>query len=135
MLKNRLCNLDDFLDNEYLIKYCQLIERNRHTKNVKGTNKHHIIPKSWFKLNSQAVDNSINNLVTLTYRDHVLAHYFLCLCTTGKLQYANQLALMCLTNRKKLNIVEKQLIARLPLYNNIYEQCKERQHNCYKLYD
>ena len=135
MLTDKLAVLDGFINNEYLQKYCLLIERNRHTKNFKGTNKHHIIPKCWFKLHGEEIDNTTNNLVTLSYRDHVLAHYFLCLCTIDKLQYANQLALMCLTTRKKLNIVEKQLIARLPLYNNIYESCKQRQHDSYKLYE
>lgn len=67
------------------------------------------------------VDNTLSNLVNLEYREHVLAHYYLCLCTTGKLQYANELALICLSTRKKLNPSEKQLVQQLPLYNNIYE--------------
>lgn len=134
MLHEKLKTKNYFVDNEYLIKYCNLIERNRNTHNYKGTNKHHIIPKSWFKLNGVQVDNSTNNLVTLSYRDHVMAHYYLCLCTIENLQYANQLALICLTSRKKLNVVEKQLITRLPLYNNIYEQYKQRKQSGYKLY-
>lgn len=134
-VKETLVSLTGFVDNEYLVKYVRLVERNRSTQNRKGTNKHHIIPKSWFKLNSQPINNNLENLVTLSYRDHVLAHYFLCLCTDGKLQFANQLALICLSSRDKLNFVDKALIKGLPLYNNIYENYKERRKTNYQLYD
>ena len=134
-VKVTLTSLPGFIDNDYLLKYVRLIERNRNTRNRKGTNKHHIIPKSWFKLNNQVINNNLENLVTLSYRDHVLAHYFLCLCTEEQLQFANQLALMCLVSRDKLNYVDKALIRGLPLYNNIYESYKERRQTNYKLYD
>lgn len=122
-LKQTLVNLKGFEDNEFLDQYCTLIERHTRTsKRARVTNAHHIIPKSWFKINNQEIDNSLINLVNLPYREHVLAHYYLCLCTVGKLQYANQLAFFCLiTRKKKLNIVEKQLVHNLPMYNNIYE--------------
>ena len=126
-LKQTLVNLKGFEDNEFLDQYCILIERHARTsKRARVTNAHHIIPKSWFKINNQEIDNSLINLVNLPYREHVLAHYYLCLCTVGKLQYANQLAFFCLiTRKKKLNIVEKQLVHNLPMYNNIYESyCK-----------
>lgn len=134
-VKETLQKLSGFVNNEYLEKYSQLIDRNRHTKNYKGTNKHHIVPRAWFKLQGVEVDNTTTNLITLTYRDHVLAHYYLCLCTEDKLQYANQLALICLTSRNKLNYIDKQLIKGLPLYNNIYESYQERRKTNYQLYN
>ena len=134
-LKQELSSRNGFIDNEFLDKYCQLIERNTVTRKMpRVTNSHHIIPKSWFKLNAQPVDDSLSNLVNLVYRDHVLAHYFLCLCTTDKLQYCNELALMCLTTRKKLNAVDKQLVTRLPLYYIIYENYKKHKDSNYQLY-
>ena len=134
-VKQTLLNHNGFIDNEYLDLYCRLVERNGRTQIRHGvTNSHHIIPKSWFKLNKQTVDNTQSNLVNLVYREHVLAHYYLCLCTTDELQIANELALMCLLNRKKLNVVDKQLVMGLPLYNNIYEHYKQLRKDNYQLY-
>lgn len=136
-LRGKLLTCKGFEDNEFLDKYCYLIESNRHTKQQWGgkTNKHHIIPKSWFKLNSLEIDNSLSNLVNLPYRSHVLAHYYLCLCTCDQLKFANELALICLVSRKKLTIVDKQLIASLPMYNNIYEEHMNKRRNSYNLYE
>lgn len=130
-LKESLLCHAGFIENEFLEKYCRIIERNTRTSRVaRITNSHHIIPKSWFKINKLPVDNNLTNLVNLEYRDHVLAHYYLCFCTTGPLQYANELAFICLTGRKKLNNTEKLLISRLPMYNIIYENCrKHRNYN------
>ena len=125
-----------FIDNEYLQKYAQLIERNTRTQRKGGlTNSHHIVPKSWFKINKQQVNNSLTNLVNLVYREHVLAHYYLCLCTKGDLLFANELALICLISRKKLNPADKQLVVQLPLYNNIYEDYKQKKQSNYRLYE
>ncbi len=135
-LKDKLLQHDGFVDNEYLDKYVQIIERNRRTTRRAGnTNSHHIIPKSWFKLHKQPVDNTLSNLVILTYREHTLAHYYLCLCTKDELQYANELALMLLTSRKKLNTSEKLLVQGLPLYNNIYEDYLNKKKSSYRLYE
>lgn len=133
---NTLVTLNGFVDNEYLHRYVSLVERNTNTS-VRGhkTNKHHIIPRCWFKLNHCSVDNSLSNLVNLVYREHVLAHYYLCLCTTDKLQYANELALVCLVSRKNLNSVDKQLVTTLPLYNKIVEDFKIKKQSNYQLYD
>ena len=134
-VKSTLLNCNYFVDNEYLDKYCTLIERNKLTKQLNRiTNSHHIIPKSWFKLNHQPVDDSLKNRVNLRYRDHVMAHYYLCLCTTDSLQYANELGFFCLLTRKKLNAVDKQLVTHLPLYNYIYENYKKRKQSHYSLY-
>ena len=132
---NTLRQLQFFIDNEYLEKYAIIVERNTRTP-VRGrsTNKHHILPKSWFKLTGNEIDNSMSNLVNLPYREHVLAHYYLCLCTEDPFKYANQLALQCLESRKKLNAVDKALIHSLPLYNNIYEDCQSKLKTRYKLY-
>jgi hypothetical protein len=134
-LKETLLSLEGFTDNEYLDKYVRLIERNSRSSPSKvNINKHHIIPKSWFKLNNCEVNNDPSNLVTLTYREHVLAHYYLCLCTVNKLQYANELALMCLISRKRLNKQNRQLIESLPLYDNIYQDYLKKKSSNYKLY-
>ena len=120
-LYKTLRSLDYFIDNEYLLKYTQIVERNRRTR-VRGkqTHKHHIIPKCWFKLTDNDINNDLENLVNLPCREHFLAHYYLCLCTEDPFKYANELALQCLLSNSRINIVDKQLLQRLPMYNNIY---------------
>lgn len=59
-----------------LNKYLDIISKN----NLDGVNLHHKIPKSFFKslnLNEGKVDNSSNNLVNLTYENHIKAHYYI----------------------------------------------------------
>ena len=130
-----LRNLEYFIDNEYLIKYCQLVDRNKRTKVRYNTNKHHIIPRSWFKLCGLEVDNELTNLVNLPYREHTLAHYYLCLCTQDPFKYANELALDCLESRKDLSLTDKALLHNLPLYNNIYEDYVNKKKSNYNLYE
>lgn len=80
-LKETLLSLGCFEDNKYLDFYYNLIENNRHTKKEKfKTQRHHIIPKCYYKENSLELDNSSDNLVNLLYKDHILAHYYLCRC-------------------------------------------------------
>lgn len=125
-----------FIDNEYLYKYCQLIERHTRTGlKPRLTHKHHIIPKSWFKLTNTVINNDLNNLVNLPIREHILAHYYLCLCTEDPFKYANQLALMCLQTQKRINIVDQHLLHNLPMYNNIYEDYITKLHSNYRLYE
>jgi hypothetical protein len=134
---NTLKDSQYFIDNEYLLKYCKLVEMySGRRSSGKFINKHHIIPKCWYKLTGNEINNCLNNLVYLPYREHVLAHYYLCLCTQDPLQFGNQLALICLISRSsKLNTVDKQLLEHLPLYNNIYENYKYKRKSNYKLWD
>ena len=59
----------------------------------KEGHKHHIIPRCWFKMNNLSVDNSKDNLVLLSYEDHVKVHKLAYLCALedkfkGKMAYA-----------------------------------------------
>ena len=94
-----------FIDNEYLQKYSQIIERNGKTPiRGKQTHKHHILPKCWFKLTNNEINNDLNNLVNLPCREHFLAHYYLCLCTEDPFRYANELALQCLLSKQRQSL-------------------------------
>lgn len=129
-----LSQLEYFIENDYLVKYCQLIESNKRTKQFsKETHKHHVLPRSWFKLTGKTVNDCLNNLVNLTCRYHILAHYYLCLCTEDPFRYANELGLFCLESDIK-NDVDKHLLRNLPLYNNIYEDYMLKLKSNYKLY-
>lgn len=130
-VKTILLQLNIVEDNEYLDKYCKLIESNKETQYIQGqTHRHHIIPKSYYKINNLDVDNSKENLINLLFKDHVLAHYYLALCSNNlDFKYANELAFSYLTNNDKYPIKdnERDILLRLPYYQKLYEEgCKIR---------
>ena len=49
-------------------------------KIIKGRNLHHKKLKSWSKHDKEQVDNTLDNLVSLSYPDHILAHYYIYKC-------------------------------------------------------
>lgn len=84
ILKETLMSLNVFIDNEYFDEYIDIINNNIDRKREKfKTQKHHIIPRAYFKHNKLLLDNSDNNIVNLLYKDHILVHYYLCQCTLG----------------------------------------------------
>lgn len=134
-IKGTLMETGYFIDNEYLQKYCTIVERHSNTRLTRGvTNKHHIMPKALFNLLHREVDNSLVNLVNLPYREHALAHYYLCLCTKDEMKYASEMALICLISRKKLRESDRCLITSLPLYKEIYRDYIHKKTTKYRLY-
>lgn len=59
-LKNRLLLIPEFIDNEYLKLYYELIIKNQKKREyVKfETQSHHIVPRAYFRENQIPVDNS-----------------------------------------------------------------------------
>lgn len=93
-IKKKLLDTDNFIDNKYLDLYVNLIMQNEYNVAIKfKTQRHHILPRYYYKLHNIPLDDSNNNVVNLLYKDHVLAHYYLSLCTKNKLKYANQNAI------------------------------------------
>ena len=90
-VKTRLIELG-YLDNEWLDKYLEVIEANLETKkSKKSTQAHHAIPVNsyWNSINSYnrkealkaAKADTVNFEVNLLYKDHLLIHSYLTLCT------------------------------------------------------
>lgn len=124
-IKDYLLNTNNFLDNDYLEKYCNLIMVNLTTKKIKfKTQQHHIIPKFIYKLANVPVNNKTENLVNLLYKDHCLAHYYLALCSKStEIAYANFVAIRHIlghTDFKSLS-TEQEFIKQLPKYQELYE--------------
>lgn len=133
-LKDKLLNTKAFINNAQLDSYISIIIKQ--TNNSKYTEKHHIIPRSYFKINKQKIDNSSDNIVRLSYLDHILAHYYLSFCTTGKLKQANISAFIMLveTGISILTEDEIQAIKHIKEYAAIKEQVKLiRQQQCSKV--
>lgn len=88
--KDELLATGYFVENEYFDKYLELVESNKNTQEKKfRTNNHHILPYHYFINNGLQVDNSSKNIVTLQFKDHLLAHFYLSGCTKGRYKYWN----------------------------------------------
>jgi hypothetical protein len=82
-----------FIDNKYTNIYYSIINRAK-SRTISGyTENHHIIPKSL------GGDNSHENLVALTAREHFICHLLLTKMTTGKSRHKMICAVFYLTGR------------------------------------
>lgn len=117
------------IDNEYFEKYINLIERNELTKQEKGkTHCHHIIPKYCFASSTCINDleqESEENKVNLLYKDHVLAHYYLSLCSsTNRYKINNIYALKYLLGINSFLLKNSSFTDKLEFLQDLYEFCK-----------
>ena len=71
-----------FTYNQHFVAMMNIINAARLNPPKEG-HKHHIIPKCWFKMNNLPIDNSVDNLVLLTYEDHCKIHKLMYLCIKG----------------------------------------------------
>lgn len=95
MLKKKLLDTGYFIDNVYLDDYIKLTQTR---SNAVYLERHHILPRAYYKLVGGSIDNSENNLVRLSFADHCKAHWLLYFCTKDKLQLATQTAFMIMVN-------------------------------------
>ena len=100
VLKQKLLNTGLFLDNEYLDEYINLVLSNNIT--VGYTEKHHILQRNYFKKSGLPLDNSPDNLITLSYYDHCKAHWLLYFCTTDYLKKANEASIRYIVEMYKV---------------------------------
>ena len=74
--------LEVFEYNQHFVAMMNIINAARLNPPSKG-HKHHIIPRCWFKMNNLDVDNSDDNLVLLTPKDHAKVHKLAAMCIIG----------------------------------------------------
>ena len=117
-LKQKLINIDLVYDNEYLDKYLSVL--NLFTDDSKDTEKHHIIPECYYKLNNLEIDHSDANLIRLSVFNHMLAHYYLFYCVKdSKLKSKLAYAFNAMKNGQQgrlLTLEETEFIENLPKY-------------------
>lgn len=94
-LKEKLLQLNVFEDNEYLDLYVSLIQSNIYTEKQKfKTQRHHIIPRCFYRLHNMDIDNSPKNIVNLLFKDHILAHCYIVMASKeNEFKYQNRCAL------------------------------------------
>jgi len=121
-ITTKLLDLGLVINNEYLIKYSDLMENNLQTKAEKfKTQKHHIIPKYYYKDKKISIDNSVNNLINLSYKDHILAHYYLALCSIERFKYANEMAIKFMVDT---DICDTSFLYNLDHFQELYTDSK-----------
>ena len=95
-----------FIENKYHTLYFKIINNARNRLETSGyTEIHHIIPKS------MGGDNSLENLVILTAREHFICHYLLVKFTTskGKKSMAYAFGMMTPSNKHKKRYFNSRL--------------------------
>lgn len=117
-LKDKLIGCGLCIDNDYLVKYIDLIHSNLTLGYIRfQTDLHHIIPRHYFRTNNIPIDESDSNKVYLLAKDHILAHYYLFFCSaTEKYRVANALSVQFSLNKNarcKLEPYEKNELRKL----------------------
>lgn len=98
-------------DNEYLDLYEQLINNNLLTTKEKfKTHLHHSIPCACYKSRAEANKDTTNLKVNLLFKDHILAHYYLCLCAKDSLFRYKMIAAIEFTLGKSKNVSHTEIV-------------------------
>ena len=123
-----------FYDNDYLELYIDLINNNLIRGSIhRETQSHHIIPRSYYRYYQLAINNAPDNIVNFLFKDHILAHYYLSMCTIEMTLVRANLAAICLmTNNDKLtnDVTSYEWIAEnLTEIQNQYEKVRQQVPN------
>ena len=120
-LKEQLLQTGCVIDNEYLQLYEELINANLQTKPEKfKTQQHHSIPCACYDSREVANKDSQNLKVHLLFKDHILAHYYLCLCAKESTFRYKMIAAVEFALGKSKNITNQDIAASMKdwLLNN-----------------
>ena len=120
MIRKKLLDTGYIEDNEALTKYIEIMNCPQTGGYVE---KHHILPVSYFKLVGLPVDNSVDNLVSLSAFNHILAHYYLYRCVTN-VRWKNKLATAFIFMKHGqqghlLTLEENEFLKVLPYYSKL----------------
>lgn len=102
-----------FIENKYKIWYFRIITAAQSRTDPSGyTESHHIIPRSL------GGDNSSDNIVRLTAREHFICHLLLAKCIDGKDRYKMYAAVAYFSNNQNRNLkLTSRRIAAMREYN------------------
>jgi hypothetical protein len=136
-LKNLLLDTGYFKDNDYLKAYISLLSSHEENENSYGE-QHHIIPaavyrykyscKNGVEARKLADADEKNTTVLLLYKDHILAHYFLYFCTSGKVKRAMAQAATCMIGNLDVTQLDFSEFHYLPEQFNKIQQLIDHIH-------
>jgi len=131
MKNTALITLKDLCENNDYFKEIELlIETNKkNPPTIKPYHKHHIIPRSWFKIHGLEVDNSKSNIVILNLKDHYKIHLLLSKCMKEQeMKYKMNYAASRLKNWKPSKCSNKNSICNnIKKDNNIIKKKNKSQ--------
>ena len=110
--KEQLLQTGFVIDNEYLDLYTQLINANEVTIKEKfRTQCHHSIPCACYGSRVDADKDKLNLKVNLLFKDHILAHYYLCLCAKESSFRYKMIAAIEFTLGKSKNVSQSDIVS------------------------
>ena len=111
-------------------KLLRLYEENKvfQLENSKGRNIHHIVLRSWSKIDGEETDNTEENLVSLTAADHILAHFYIWKISKSPYRRSAASAWYFMSrNLIKFGIDENTIICLIDKYNEELKLCDEER--------
>ena len=134
-LRQSLLKTNLFIQNEFFEQYVNIVSSDDAVLDGIAYHKHHIIPRCYFNKINQTVDNSDNNIVNLSYSNHILAHFYLYKCCQQiikkemcfsffKLFYANRKRVGQETS-PEIDIILQSIDSLQIEYNNFLSQHKK----------
>ena len=113
-------------DNEYLLKYAELTSSDDIGECLQ---RHHILPKFVFRQNGLKLDNSVENLVKLTFSNHILSHYLLYLSASdGDFKLSNAFAVSYMVGKSiKDDSLGSEWLSNMDSINKVYEDVNRRR--------
>ena len=125
-LEEKLLQYDNCFEvNNYFNEYVKLIDANMSTKENKPyTQQHHIIPRNYFVKNGMGIEGGWN-LVNLSYKDHILAHYYLSFCLIDvDVRYGTRYAFyrMCRENPLEFDLSDIAKLEKFDELNRITQE-------------
>lgn len=95
-------------------------------ENTKGRNIHHIVLRSWSRIDGEETDNTEENLVSLTAADHILAHFYIWKISKSPYRRSAASAWHFMSrNLIKFGIDENTIIYLIDKYNEEIKLCDE----------
>lgn len=93
-------------------------------ENTKGRNIHHIVLRSWSRIDEEETDNTEENLVSLTAADHILAHFYIWKISKSPYRRSAASAWYFMSrNLIKFGIDENTIICLIDKYNEEIKLC------------
>lgn len=97
-------------------------------ENTKGRNVHHIVLRSWSRIDGEETDNTEENLVSLTAADHILAHFYIWKISKSPYRRSAASAWYFMSRTLiKFGIDENTIICLIDKYNEEIKLCDEER--------